>query len=267
MLDLIKGLLKWLAQTFVGIFVFLLILDFIIVPVVQKRGVGEIETHAKAVGDNLLAAVKNTGAVFGDIGKAISGDGSSASAKSATVTATGSTPSNSSSTTSTNSVDQIDTAIASYQPGWSWSYSGKAEQLAKRAGADVVWYDDYVNVLCLGDFDSATIAFYCPDDVNTVYANKAWIGYDQMIHDVHYLDYIRHELAHRSIYLRCQATDPPVVQRLATNSEAVANAYAVHYLAADSEVLSGLGSGTSSEYQITDAAYQAADSIRSGACS
>jgi hypothetical protein len=121
---------------------------------------------------------------------------------------------------------------------------------------------DIGNTTCgsLGHDIERTAAFFCPsvENWNTVFVTPA--GVDRQS-DPRFLDNMRHELAHKFIYMQCFAAfDRGLTQWNNEMGEGVTNSYAVLFLGADRERLGG----GPAEYQMSDVTDAKAQAIHDG---
>lgn len=110
------------------------------------------------------------------------------------------------------------------------SYVESLEHAAGITGATMHWGLD--GEPCEGTEayqHSQTLMLFCPATPDVVYVNDDLDSWPDVSHSASSLSYLKHELAHRSIYLRTGSTTPIVGDE---TGEALANSCAIKYLGA-----------------------------------
>lgn len=147
-------------------------------------------------------------------------------------------PTTSTSTTATR--DEIENAIREYQPTTddAGTYRPAIRKLAEIADTQLTWSLNNLPQECksyTGDLNTTTnIAVYCNANGDTIYINETRPDYSQLIKDKKYLDFMKHEIAHKLIVDTCQTTNPDIANG---RYEAVTNSYAIKYLGANADTL------------------------------
>lgn len=133
---------------------------------------------------------------------------------------------------------EVETKIAAFkgEKGEDGSYRDAARQLVSLAGATIDWSIEDIGNNCTGTYDQEkTVAVFCGTVPNKIFVNEERSDYNTLASDPSFLDYIRHELAHREINKACGTAEPAVANG---RSEALANSYAIKYLGANKTTLS-----------------------------
>lgn len=110
--------------------------------------------------------------------------------------------------------------------------------------------------------DDVVIAAFCPEEPSVIHVDHSIIILN---HDIDLLEVLRHELAHRSIQLRCGPTPVDGGKRTIDEGrvEQVAVAYSDLYLGGNSASMRGR---VSSEYIPHESDLRAAHQVRAGSC-
>lgn len=103
-----------------------------------------------------------------------------------------------------------------------------------------------INSYSHNNYDNV-IALVCSADTSIIYVNTDY-GQNGVLEDYAFLDFIKHEIAHKLIFERCGTMLPEIA---GSNYESVTSSYAVQYLGADYLTLQA-SSDAYSEYKMTD---------------
>lgn len=140
-------------------------------------------------------------------------------------------------------------------------YRDDVEEFANMYNMKIVYSFDKVPEGCLGHSTSNTVALVC-----SAYPEYIFVNTDGVHKNVYrkrfFVDYIKHEIAHKLIYDKCGELVPTIA---GDNIEAATSSYAVLYLDADKEALENSVS-MFSKYKMTEESDKIATSIYHGKC-
>ena len=161
-------------------------------------------------------------------------------------------------------LDTIEQQIAAFQgqPGPDGTYTQSGEQMLSIAGLHADYDFQSIGNYCPSmTADQYTFAAYCEKKTDTVFVNTGHEAYPYVVRSPQYLDELRHEIAHYLVYSRCDTAAPP----LHTETEGMANSYAVMYLGANRDTLNSTGASFPA-YAMNEQTDQAAASAHAGTC-
>ena len=161
-------------------------------------------------------------------------------------------------------LDTIEQQIAAFQgqPGQDGTYMQSGEQMLSIAGLHADYDFQSIGNYCPSmTADQYTFAAYCEKKTDTVFVNTGHEAYPYVVRSPQYLDELRHEIAHYLVYSRCDTAAPP----LHTETEGMANSYAVMYLGANRDTLNSTGASFPA-YAMNEQTDQAAASAHVGTC-
>ncbi|MDD6086903.1 MAG: hypothetical protein PUB74_02945 [Bifidobacterium boum] len=161
-------------------------------------------------------------------------------------------------------LDTIEQQIAAFQgqPGQDGTYMQSGEQMLSIAGLHADYDFQSIGNYCPSmTADQYTFAAYCEKKTDTVFVNTGHEAYPYIVRSPQYLDELRHEIAHYLVYSRCDTAAPP----LHTETEGMANSYAVMYLGANRDTLNSTGASFPA-YAMNEQTDQAAASAHAGTC-
>lgn len=161
-------------------------------------------------------------------------------------------------------LDTIEQQIAAFQgqPGQDGTYMQLGEQMLSIAGLHADYDFQSIGNYCPSmTADQYTFAAYCEKKTDTVFVNTGHEAYPYVVRSPQYLDELRHEIAHYLVYSRCDTAAPP----LHTETEGMANSYAVMYLGANRDTLNSTGASFPA-YAMNEQTDQAAASAHAGTC-
>lgn len=161
-------------------------------------------------------------------------------------------------------LDTIEQQIAAFQgqPGQDGTYMQSGEQMLSIAGLHADYDFQSIGNYCPSmTADQYTFAAYCEKKTDTVFVNTGHEAYPYVVRSPQYLDKLCHEIAHYLVYSRCDTAAPP----LHTETEGMANSYAVMYLGANRDTLNSTGASFPA-YAMNEQTDQAAASAHAGTC-
>ena len=167
-------------------------------------------------------------------------------------------------TPSPQQLDTIEQQIAAFQgqSGPDGTYMQSGEQMLSIAGLHADYDFQSIGNYCPSmTADQYTFAAYCEKKTDTVFVNTGHEAYPYIVRSPQYLDELRHEIAHYLVYSRCDTAAPT----LHTETEGMANSYAVMYLGANRDTLNSTGASFPA-YAINEQTDQAAASAHAGTC-
>lgn len=134
----------------------------------------------------------------------------------------------------------------------------RLEDEAASVGARVEWSLDG----CEPSAGAAwrTFGRFCASTPDVVYLNGSSRLFASSLRSGAVASTLRHELAHRAVWLMCGTLSPRVARG---RGEALANAYAIRFYGADHDLLMA---GRPAGYRVTPADYVAAQSVHDGDC-
>lgn len=144
------------------------------------------------------------------------------------------------STSSNTTRNDMEKTIREYEPTTdsAGTYRPAIRKLAEIADTQLKWSLNNLPQACQNstlDLNTTTnVAVYCNVDGDTIYINESRPDYSQLIKDKKYVDFMKHEIAHKLIVDTCQTTNPDIANG---RYEAVTNSYAIKYLGASAENL------------------------------
>ncbi len=142
------------------------------------------------------------------------------------------------------------------------SYLGAARDLAWMFGIKVYWSAPDDQVCNRPNPPSNVVAWYCGWPSPIVILNSDSDSMPEILYDQRFVDTIKHELSHHSIYMRCRTTRPGVAGEI---PEGVTNSYAVLFLNANKQRLTDQAEPYP-EYHFGKTTDAAARSIYRGDC-
>ena len=167
-------------------------------------------------------------------------------------------------TPSPQQLDTIEQQIAAFQgqSGPDGTYMQSGEQMLSIAGLHADYDFQSIGNYCPSmTADQYTFAAYCEKKTDTVFVNTGHEAYPYIVRSPQYLDELRHEIAHYLVYSRCDTAAPT----LHTETEGMANSYAVMYLGANRDTLNSTGASFPA-YAMNEQTDQAAASAHAGTC-